>query len=438
MRTIIRAIDRFFFAEVSASGFGLMRIAWAATALAFLLGGAPDVIRYYSEIGILPADLGHLVFRSEHRFTLLTSITTPGAVVALWSITVVSLLCMMLGIWPRLMTIASVLLLFSFQERNLQPLGGGDTVLRTVGFLLMISPEVSAFSVDRAEKQWASWQSTGNFLQPLRTHIWPYRLLLWQMIIIYLTSLWDKTQGTMWTDGTVVAVVLHHTHFARWPKEFMDSIIWVSPFACLYTLVFEGAWGLLLIPQKVWSKRPQWMRRFSLKRWIICGGLVFHWGIFLFMDVGSFPCAMTTAYIGLLLDDDFAMFTRKLNKHWKGKIAVLYDGRCHLCQRSIFTVQLLDHLHRMRIVNFRDKTQKNTYAKDLSEEDLDKAMHIILPDGTTYKGFDAFRILTWHLPALRAFTPLLWIPGVAPIGRRVYTRIANTRNACSTGACAMK
>ena len=436
MRSIFRAIDRFFFADVTAAGFGLMRIAWAATVLAFLLGSAPDVVRYYSEVGILPADLGNLVFRGQYRFTLLAYITTPGAVVALWSIFVLSLVCMMLGIWPKLMTITSVLLLFSFQERNLQPLGGGDTVLRTAGFLLMIAPEISAFSVDRLEKQWQFWQKTGKFLQPLRMHIWPYRLLLWQLIIIYLTSAWDKTQGAMWGDGAAVAVVYHHTHFVRWPKAFMDSISWTSSYAGLYTLAWEAAWAALLIPKQIWNLiRPQWLYRFSLKRWILLGGLLFHWGIFLVMDVGSFPFAMTVCYIGLLLDEDFAMFTRVLNKHWKGKISVLYDGRCHLCQRSIFAVELLDHLHRVRIVNFRDSTQKNTYAKDISEHDLDKAMHIITPDGTTYKGFDAFRTLTCHLPALRIFTPLLWIPGVAPIGRLVYAWIAEKRSKCHDGEC---
>lgn len=414
-----------------------MRIAWAATVLAFVLGGAPDVIRYYSEVGILPADLGHLVFRSEYRFTLLAYVTTPGAVVTLWSIFVVSLFCMMLGIWPRFMTITSVVLLFSFHERNLQPLGGGDTVLRVVGFLLMIAPEISAFSIKRLEEQWAAWQKTGKLLAPLRTHIWPYRLLLWQLMIIYLTSAWDKTQGTMWGDGTVIGVVFHHTHFARWPKAFMDSMIWISPFGCVFTTVWESAWALLLIPKAAWNWRPQWMHRFSLKRWILCGGLLFHWGIFFFMDVGSFPFAMTVCYIGLLLDDDFAMFSRALNKHWKGKISVLYDGRCHLCQRSIFAVQLLDHLHRIRIVNFRDDTQKKKYAKDLSEENLDKAMHIILPNGQTYKGFDAFRKLTWHVPALRIFTPLLWIPGVAPVGRLIYAWIAENREKCSEGSCAL-
>ncbi len=436
MKSVIRYIDRFFFAEVSASGFGLMRIAWAATTLAFLLGTAPDLVRYYSESGILPENLGYLVFRSEYRFTLLEYITEPTAVLALWCIFVVTLICTLLGMWPRFMTIASVLLLFSFHERNLQPLGGGDTVLRNIGFILMVAPEISAFSLARLEKQWESWKAKGEFLEPLKMHIWPYRLLLWQIMIIYLTSAWDKTQGTMWFDGTVVEAGFHHTHFARWSKEIMDSVSWISPLACFYTIIWEFSWALLLVPREIWMIRPRWMHKFSLRRWLILGGILFHWGIFIFMDVGSFPFAMSTAFLGLLLDEDFEMFTRVLNKRWKGKIVVLYDGICHLCQRSMFTLMMLDWLNRLEPADFRKKSLQKKYAPKISEEELDRAMHIAFPGKIYFKGFDAFRKITWHLPALRIVTPFLWIPGIAPIGRVIYGKIAERRNQCAGGACA--
>lgn len=437
MKNVIHSIDRFFFAETSAAAFGLMRIAWAATVLAFLLGSAPDVVRYYSEAGLLPADLGHHVFRNDYRYSLLLYVTEPTAVIALWSIFIVTLLSMMVGIWPRLMTIISVLLLFSFHERNLQPLGGGDTVLRNIGFLLMIAPEISAFSLARLEKQWLSWKSTGEFLKPLRTHIWPFRLLLWQVMIIYVTSAWDKTQGTMWMAGTVVEAGFHHTHFARWSKDFMDSVSWISPLACFYTLIWEFSWLLLLVPQKLWMVRPQCMHKYSLRRWVILGGIAFHWGIFVFMDVGSFPFAMSTAFLGLLLDEDFAMFKRVLNKRFTGKIVVLYDGKCHLCRRSVFTLQLLDQLDRLEIVNFRDAAQRKRHAAKIHEEDLDRAMHIKMPEGTYYKGFFAFRKIAWHLPLTRIFTPVFYVPGVPYIGQIIYAHIAAKRKKCSDGGCAI-
>lgn len=435
MKRLLRTLDGFFFEQISANGFGLMRILWAATVFVFMVGSASDIVRYYSDAGIMPQDLGYLVFRSEYRFTLLQYITEPSAVILLWMIFMLCLLCMMVGIWPRIMTTLSVLLLFSFHERNLQPLGGGDTVLRTLGFILMMSPGISALSLDRLDAQWKNWQRTGKLLTPLTMSIWPYRLVLWQVIVIYVTSAWDKLQGTMWLDGTVIEAVFHHTHFVRWSMHTMNNWIWISKLSSVYTLVWEYAWLLLLVPRNVWSVLPQCMRKHSLRRWMIVGGLLFHGMIFVFMEVGTFPFAMATAYAGLLLTEDWAMFKRVLNRKWKGKIVVLFDGVCSLCTRSMFLVLILDSLQRTRAVNFRDATTKAKYAADVSEVDLDRAMHIKLPSSTYYKGFDAFRVLVWHLPVLRIFTPLLYLPGIPPIGRLVYKKIADSRNTCADGVC---
>lgn len=421
--------DRFFFRNVTASGFGLMRIAWAATVLLVFIGTAGDIVRYYSDIGIVPPEIGYSVFRSEYRFTLLDVFGDPTAVVALWSLFMLCTFFMMIGLWPRLMTTISVLMLFSFHERNLQPLGGGDTVLRSLGFILLVAPEISAFSLSRLELQWQHWKQKGELLPKLKMHIWPYRLVLWQVMIIYITSGWDKLQGTMWQGGTVLDAVFHHTHFVRYSLETMNQWVWMSPFVSLYVLTFEFTWLLLLIPKDMWSVLPLWIRRHSLKRWLIIGGLLLHWGIFTFMSVGSFPYAMTVAFIGLLLDEDFTVLKKLYPvSNIQSPISILYDGNCNLCRRSIFALQLLDFLDRLQFVDFR----KNPMG--IAEEDLDRAMHVVSGD-RVWKGFDGFRAITWHLPALLWMSPLLYISGVAPIGRKIYAQIAARRNRCADGVC---
>ena len=435
LRATVEYMHRFFFQEVSASGFGLMRIGWAFVVLILLLGSAGDVVRYYSELGLVPDELSSYVFRGTYRFSLLMHITDPASVIGLWVIFVLCLLCMMVGIWPRLMTIICVLLLFSFHERNLQPLGGGDTVLRNIGFILMIAPEVSAYSLSRAKLQWTHWKRTGTLLPTLKTHIWPYRLLLWQLIIIYLTSLWDKLQGTMWLDGTVVEAVFHHTHFFRYSREWQDALVWMSPFASFYTLILEALWIFMLVPKEVWHVLPECIRRHSFKRWLIVLALLFHWGIFVFMDVGAFPFAMSVAFTGLLLDRDFAVLKRIANRRWHGKIIVLFDGACGLCRRSVFWLSMLDWLGRVEIVDFRNASKRKKHAPGIREADLDRAMHIKIPDGRYFKGFDAFRVLSWHFPATKLLTPTFFLPGVPPIGRMIYQKIADRRDKCAHGAC---
>lgn len=423
----------FFFARRSATGFGLTRIAWGATAFVYLLMQWSDVTTYYSEAGYLPRTLAPLFLRGSLRFTLLDSVMHPGGVMALYLLLLVLLLAATLGWKTRWTTIASVLLLFSFHERNPLPLAGGDTVLRVLGFLLMISPGIKALSLDRFEEQWQQWKAHRTLLPPLSMPHWPYRLLLWQFIVLYGTSLWYKTLGTMWLSGTAVTTVLHHPIFADLPPWLAHSLAPLSPVLGYLILLWHASWLLLLIPHHHlarWGLRPA-----SLKRWIILGGILFHGGIFLIVRAGSFSLAIMSGYLGLLDEHDFAALKRFFNRGiGSRKISVLYDGRCGLCLQSVFLLEMLDTLRRLQFINFWNRSAKNSVARSVREAQLNRALHIKIR-GRFLKGFDAFRELAWHLPATVLFAPLLHFPGVALIGRRMYARIATQRTACIHKRC---
>ncbi len=413
-----------------------MRIGWPFITGIFLLMQWKDVTSYYSDDGIFPRDLTAHFTRTTYRFTLLDATGDPQAVFALYGILLLSLFCMMIGLWPRLMTIISVLLLFSFHERSPLILGGGDTLLRTIGFLLIIAPVIEGFSVKRWRMQWAHWKKKRTLLPSLTMPIWPWRLLLWQIIILYATSLWYKLLGTMWLKGTAVEVTFHHPVFIRWPQAFMDTILPFAGIADYLALLWQGTWLLLLVPRPIAHFLLGPLAKIPLRRFLITGGILFHGGILIVMDAGIFSLAAFVAYIGLLRDEDFAWMKKILNRK-KKIITVFYDGHCGLCQRSIFTLQLFDHLHRLHYANFRDSNARAAHAPDVTEKELDKSMHIKLQDGTYKKGFDAFRYMTWHLPALWMVAPFLYLPGVPAIGRRVYARIAAKRRRCDHESCAL-
>ena len=103
--------------------------------------------------------------------------------------------------------------------------------------------------------------------------IWPYRLLLWQIVVIYLSSAWYKVLGDMWFDGSAVSIALQHPHFARWDLP-ISLIEFVSPFLTYGTLVWESLWLLLLI--------PFWKHHEGTKRFFLVTGVCFHLGILIF------------------------------------------------------------------------------------------------------------------------------------------------------------
>lgn len=444
MQLLPKSLDGFFFRRVSARGFSAMRIAWAFFAGAYLLMQWNDVVYYYSNAGILPDDLEWIVTRDVWRFTLLEWVEHPTGVFCLYLTLLVTMFCMMIGLWPRVMTVASVLLLFSFHERNPMILGGGDTLLRNLGFLLMLAPGIHCFSVTRLQAQWEHWKKTRSLLPPVTMPIWPWRLLLWQLIVLYGTSLWYKLLGTMWLNGTAVEATFHHPVFARWPAELMNLLMPAAGLGDYLALFWQGAWLLLLIPQRVTNLLPARVPRIPLKRLLMAGGALFHGGILLLMDAGVFSFVLFTAYLGLLLDDDIAWLKNTARRFTGEPVTVLYDGHCGLCLRSIFGLQLLDWLGYLRYVDFRDAALRTKEAPGVTLQNLDKAMHIRLQDpsigsgqASYLTGFDAVRRMARSLPPLWPALPFLWLPGVAPIGRRIYAIIADSRKKCDHEGCAL-
>ncbi len=451
MKRIILYIDQFFFRQISASGFGLMRIAWAATILLFMLGNAENVVRFYSSVGIFPEGLNNGIFRNEYRFSILSIVRDPLPVFLLWSFFLCSLTFMMLGIRTRIATIISVLLLFSFNEHLCHMVNAGDNLLRAMGFILMISPRIDAFSLDSLRRSFLLWRK-GRLPIPIQMSIWPYRLLLWQLIIVYLASVWEKWHSVMWLNGAAVAIVYHMTEYFRWSKSVADNLSGLSPYVSRSWMIFGLLWGLLLIPREFGNIFVPSVRKHSLKRWILLLGVGFHGGMLILMDTGAFQLVIFSSYLGLLVDEDFQVLREFFSKRWtkafakisapeasaSPKITVLYDGSCSLCRRSVFFLLSLDALQRLRIINFRDEKLRKRYAPDIKMQRLERALHIRFPDSKASSGFDAFKILARHLPALWWSVPLLHLPFAASIGRSIYSRIARNRHICSGKTCVHK
>lgn len=441
---ILDALDGFFFARRSAWPFGLMRAAWAGIALFFLARQWGDVAAYYTDAGFLPRDLVYLVTREDWIFSVLSYDGSAAYAWGWYLVTLAAFACSAVGIAPRTSTILSYLLLASFHERNAMTLGGGDTVLRNVGFILAISPGIHAFSLHRLRLQYASWRKHRSLLANPTMSTWPYRLLLWQLMVIYLSSLWWKLLGDMWWDGTAVGASLHHMVFIRWPYAAMNYLMPFASYADWGTLAWEAAWLLLLIPAGLWRRIPG-VGHLPIKRLVMAGGVAFHGSIALLMDVGVFPFAIGASYLGLLDDADRAWLKNILDRTQTHPITVLYDGSCRLCRRSAFALGMMDAFHHLTLVDFRDASAKKKVAPHLHASQLDLAMHILLPErpaeasakvgGSIRTGYDAFRFMAWHLPALWPVAPVLYLPGVSHLGRKIYAWIAKNRLKCSHDRC---
>ena len=107
----------------------------------------------------------------------------------------------------------------------------------------------------------------------------------------------------------------------------------------------------------------------------------------------------------------------------------LYDGSCGLCQKTVAVLRRLDLLGRIVFHDaLRDWPAIQAAFPTLSQEECLENMHVVTASGRVETGFDAYRAISWSLPLLWPIAPLLYVPGVPTVGRRVYAAVARGRH----------
>lgn len=440
------ALVPWFFRREGAGPLGLARVFWGLTGLYTFLPLSSDIVLYVSDAGYFTwADLASHT-RNHHLFTIFSSTAGPGIVLFFYSLVVLSFALVTVGIFTRPAILIALVLTNSFQERMFLILGGGDNVLRLMGFILLISPCHAAWSWQSLKKRLQSFSEDGKDVptSDRTVPVYPRLLLLWQLLVIYVSSGWLKLLGSLWISGDAVFYALHHPHFQRFSDVTIGVFDPLLPFINFLVLIFLLSW--LLLPLQFFLKHlsfgtwRMFIEAIPLRQVLLLSAFVFHVLIFLVMDVSTFSIAMIAMIVGATSLDDLSELTRWGNRLWKKrwgtkKMKILYDGHCGLCQRAMLILLFLDSYKRLQFLNFHKAHIREREAKGISLRALDEAMHVMHPSGTLEKGFDGFRLLCWNIPAFFVLVPILYIPGFPPLGRLVYREIAKRRRLCSKGAC---
>lgn len=114
------------------------------------------------------------------------------------------------------------------------------------------------------------------------------------------------------------------------------------------------------------------------------------------------------------------------------RATLIYDGECGLCRQCVDLVTAWDREHRLSVVPFQDEAAVARFGLALPA--LAAAMHLVLPDGRVYAGADAAPEILRRLPGKRWLAGVFRVPGVLPLARRIYARIAARRHCVVRGA----
>ena len=105
---------------------------------------------------------------------------------------------------------------------------------------------------------------------------------------------------------------------------------------------------------------------------------------------------------------------------------VIFDGDCAFCLRSIALGRRLDWWGCLEWWARLEPGVRERFPQ-LSQEETQRRMVSIRPDGRTYGGFFAVRDIMLHLPLTLLPALLLYLPGMARIGVPCYRWIASNR-----------
>jgi predicted DCC family thiol-disulfide oxidoreductase YuxK len=154
--------------------------------------------------------------------------------------------------------------------------------------------------------------------------------------------------------------------------------------------------------------------------WVAAASMM-HWGIFFIMGI-----EFRYALIGLPF---VAFFRLERLLPQPGEAVVLFDGKCAPCVTSRRWAARLDWFGAVKWKSFRDP-EVRAAVPQLSDQQLESEMWVIVADGRMLPGFDGWRYLLSRFPVTRLPSLALYVPPIPSVGRRVYRRIADRRRAC--------
>jgi vitamin K-dependent gamma-carboxylase-like protein len=289
---------RFWFEPQATSTLALVRIAFGLVMVGWTLALLPVLFPLFGRGGVLPRQPG----AGNGTWGLLGLVPGDGAVVALFVVTLVSSACLALGYRTRIAAVLVFLGLLSFVRRDPYAFDSGDALLRIIALYIALSGAGASLSLDRLRR------ARNRFWELPSLARWPVRLMQVQLSLIYLATVWAKTRGTTWNDGTAVSYAVRIKDLTRFPlPDSLTTSVLVSNVLTYGTLALELAIAVL-----VWNRRA--------RPWVLGAGVAFHLAISYSIRVGFFTLAMLVLYLSFLPDDTASRLIRSVRDRLRAAV----------------------------------------------------------------------------------------------------------------------
>ena len=103
---------------------------------------------------------------------------------------------------------------------------------------------------------------------------------------------------------------------------------------------------------------------------------------------------------------------------------LIYDASCGFCRRWAARLKRWDRRGRVRLLPLQDPAAPGLAQR--RREELERAVHLVRPDGAVFAGAAAAREVLAYLPGGSLLRAALALPGVMPLAERAYGWVART------------
>ena len=294
-----------------------------------------------------------------------------------------------------------------------------DAILVLAFWILAFSRAGDAWSVDalrRVAKNPASLPPA-----PSGEYQWPVQLVLVALSFVFFAAGTAKLRasGLSWVLSDHLAILLDRVQYGISDADpllpigsFVARIPYAPQLMGLGTIVFEAGYPIALFSRR-------------LRPFMVMGGIGLIIGIRVLMG---------PTFENFLLINMFWVPWDRLGAWLRARagartdVHVLFDGGCGLCVPTVAVLRRLDLLGRASFLDVTRQWPEITRRfPSLTQERCLTDMHAVTADGT-FAGYDAYRALARSLPLGWLIRPLLFVPPVPQIGRRVYRYIADRRS----------
>jgi predicted DCC family thiol-disulfide oxidoreductase YuxK len=302
----------------------------------------------------------------------------------------------------------------SYAQRAPDVTYGVHSVAASLLFLLCLAPIGKALSFDRARAVAAVKRFDLNATLPVYTSRWAFacrRLMQLQMAVLFFFSAVHKVRENEWWDGDAIwRVFTAHDYYSGGMLDFLSSQFWLVNVATYGVVLIEIAY-----PFMIWQRLT--------RGWLLAGAVFIHLLFFFFLGLHYFSFVMIMGHVSFLRQD----WLERLGRWWKRRtieMEMVYDGRCKFCVRSMAWFLGFDNLNQIKTRDFRTNP-----SPVVTDEEMEKALHLVLPDGRALPGFEAYRYVVLRVPGMWWQVPFFYIPFLSRmIGHPVYNWVATNRS----------